>query len=411
MPVKSGYTTLVTTGGLGFRGIIPVVILIQLEDLIKDHILNEVDDPFPDDSDITEIDDFNIHLADYIDCFSGTSSGSWIALYLASKGANGQSKGIFEQRRVRNRYGVISPGSARGLMVFFQEFGDLIYPQDQATANLLMLGEDPATPGVGSPLLNGTGLQEALNEFFGDSKLSQLKTSCLVTSYDLESRAGIMFVFDSSNAPRKYGFTSSVRSEDPKSEDTFQSSIEPNFGQDFFLRDLAIGSGSTPVVFPAHEVELEEENQTLLLAEGTLFYGQEILPAAIQVASSIGDTSFSNLAVLSLGPGLTVPNLEDNINGGAVQWVLTGELALFSTEVTTEYVSKQTEYFFAANPVFKAGQYLRIQPFGEANTERGGLLSRSRVFEDLLPLEEVGEEFAELYRPALESFVEQFIFS
>lgn len=413
VPVESQYTTLVTVGGLGLRGIIPVVILVQVEDLIKEHILSELNHSFPEGSRIHSIDNFEIQLADYIDSFAGTSSGSWIALYLASKGGNGYAAGIFKQRNIRRKYGHINAGSAKGLLVFFHEYGEVIFPQEQATANLLMLGDNPITPGVATPLLNNSGLQEALNDLLGDTKMSELSASCLVASYDLAARAGTMFIFDDLVTPAQVGFTQSVRSEDPKTDASqFGSSIAPNYGQDFLARDIATGSASTPIVFPAHEVQAinAETNDTILLAEGTLYYGQEILPAAIQIANSTGDTSFGKTAVLSLGPGITVPQLADNANGGAVQWVFSGDLGTFSTEVTTEYISKQTEYFFAANPGVEPGQYLRIQPFGEVGTPRGGLLSRTRIVGDLPSLEDIGDDFATLYKPALESFVKRFIF-
>eukprot|EP00210_Caulerpa_lentillifera_P005090 g4862.t1 len=412
-PEDSSYTTLVTIGGLGLRGIIPAVILVELEQLINEHIRSDDTSHSPTVSGAHSIHRSRVQLADYIDSFSGTSSGSWIALYLASKGGNGHSAGIFNQREIIEKYGLITPGSAKGLLVFFHEYGEVIFPQEQATANVLMVGTNPITPGVVTPLLSNNGLKEALEDLLGDTQLSDLSTSCLVTSYDLVNRAGTMFIYDDLVSPPQVGFTQSIRSNEPDTEDLqLGSRIEPSYGRDFLLRDIATGSASEPVVFPAYEAQSinAETNDTMLLVEGTLYFAQEIFPAAIQIANSTGDTTFSSLAVLSLGPGLTVPNLEDNVNGGAAQWVASGELATVTTVISAEYFSKQTEYFFAANPNVKPGQYLRIQPFGEVGTPRGGLLSRTRIVNDLPSLEAIGEEFAALYRPALQSFVKQFIF-
>lgn len=145
-PQKSKYTTVVPIDGGGIRGILSVVVLVELEDSIKRHILTEKPELLPEGVDIKTIDDFEISLADFIDCFAGTSIGAVSALYLASKGGNGRAShpaGSTCERAVRRyRHSLPGPPRARAAQTKYCRNG---YP------GVSGIGPQPYNPPVVAP--------------------------------------------------------------------------------------------------------------------------------------------------------------------------------------------------------------------------------------------------------------------
>lgn len=411
-PRKSKYTTVVPIDGGGIRGILSVVVLVELEDSIKRHILTEKPELLPEGVDIKTIDDFEISLADFIDCFAGTSIGAVSALYLASKGGNGRAAAILSQRSVIERHGRVVPTSAKALLVLFVEFGPVVYPPDQTPSNLLSLGTNPFSPGVFTPVFGDTnGLRQLAESVFGDIRLSELSTSCLVTAYDLIQRTQILLVYDELASPPKYGFTRQVRRNKPRSRnESFLADVQGEYGFDISIGDAAIASSSAPPLFPAHEiVYTNQPERRLLLSDGSLFAGYPTFPALVHVANSTGDTSFSRIAVLSIGAGLSVPNLTDNADGGSLQWERSAELFTFGFNLIPEYRIKQLQSLFSANPKVKPGQFLRVQTVGLPGTQLNSILTVTTESELLPQLEAVGRQTAQVYSSRIDAFVKDFI--
>eukprot|EP00210_Caulerpa_lentillifera_P005100 g4872.t1 len=408
------YTTLVSIDGGGLRGIISAVILIELEDSIKTHILTTRPELLPLDTQVQSIDDFEISLADHIDCFVGNSIGALLALYLASKGGNGRVSDILNQRDVVKRYGEIAPTSAKGLIVVFYEFADVVFPPDQIGANIFNPGTNPADPGVVRPWLpNATGLRNLSQRLFGETKLSHLSTSCFVVAYDIARRSEILVVYDELESSPKYGFSQQIRSNTPRRKDrVLNREVQAVYGVDFYVSDIGIGSASFPVVFPAHEVlSLTLPQQRLLLTDGFFVQIDPVFPALVQIANSTGDTSFSRVAVMSIGVGVALPDLTRAANGGTSQWDGTGNRLTYSLNVFAEVLSKQIEFLFTSNPEVEPAQFLRIQTIEKPGSARHDILVDSTVGAFLPQLEAIGKETAQQFNSSIHAFVRNFIFS
>jgi len=347
-------------------------------------------------------------------CFAGTSSGSWSALYLASKGGNGASASILNEKRFIEQYGRITPGSARGLLIFYNEYSNAIFPQDQlARPSFLAIDRtDPTVPGLFTPVVEPDGGRTVLRGWFGDTTLSQLSASCFITGYDLLRGGGVLIVNDDLVSPARHGFTEVLRRDHPRRrEDQFMSNVRAHYGLDFYIRDIARGSSAAPVLVPAEEIKSLNGAETLLIADGYLLAPSPDLQAITQIANSTGDTSFSNTAVLSIGTGTRFVNLIDNANGGAQQWDNTGERVSIGLGSLPAILSSQIEFLFSANPAVKPGQYTRVDIYGPPGTELGGTLAGA-LYSDFLPqFEAIGQQLVEIYEESIRSFVENFIFT
>jgi len=413
-PADTNYTVLASADGGGFSGLITVHVFIELEDAIKRHILHHNPELLPEDSSIATIDDFEISLADFIDCFAATSAGSWSALYLASKGGNGASASILNEKRFIEQYGSIAPGSARGLLIFFNEYANAIFPQDQlARPNFLNIDTaDPAVPGLFTPVVERGGRRTVLRGWFGDTTLSQLSASCFITGFDLVRRSSVLFVNDDLVSPAHFGFTEVLRRNHPRRRgDPFMSDVRAHYELDFYIRDIARGSSSAIPLVPSEEVKSLNGAETLLTADGALFASNPDLPAITHIANSTGDSSFSNTAVLSIGTGTRLVNLTDNANGGAEQWDTTGERILIGFNNLPAILSTQIEFLFSANPAVKPGQYTRVDIYGPQGTDLFNALDGS-FYSDFLPrFEAIGQQVVEIYEDSIRSFVENFIFA
>eukprot|EP00210_Caulerpa_lentillifera_P004481 g4275.t1 len=416
-PEDASYTVLATADGGAFAALITANVFIELEDAIKRHILIDRPELLPEDSAIATIDDFEISLADFIDFFAGTSAGSWNVLYLASKGGNGASASILAEKRFIERYGVISPGSARGLLVFFNEYVNAMFPQDliPRPTPFSFGTTDLAFPGVATPQLNSEGGRTILRGWFGDTKLSQLSSSCLITAYDIVNRKNINFVYDNLVSPARYGFIEfPVRmSEQPRKRGTsFMSDVQTNYGVDFYIRDVSLASSSPPMVLPAVNVlSVNDGGEQLLLVDGYLNTANPTLPALFQVANSTGDSSFSRTAVFSVGTSTSLVNLRDNVNGGVAQWDLPLERFLFGLSTVPAILNKQLQFLFSANPLVKPGQYTRVNVFGRPGSEISRVRAGAFYSTTLPDFQRVGQQVVEIYKDVIRFFVEEFIFA
>eukprot|EP00210_Caulerpa_lentillifera_P005091 g4863.t1 len=408
----SKYTTLVSLDGGGIRGIISVMVLVELEDSIKRHILEERPELLPEQGQFTSIEDFELSLADYIDCFAGTSTGSITALYLASKGGNGRAAAVLQQKSIVESYGVIVPTSVRALIPLYALFGVIIYPSGQLPTNILDPRNDLSTPGVTTPVFSDSnGLRVMADSVFGNTTLSQLSTSCFVSAFDLIQRTQIMLVYDKFVSPPKYGFTKQIRRSIPRSRnESFLTNIKGEYGIDILVGDAAIASAAAPLLFPAHEVlSTNQPQRRFLLIDGFLLSSDPTFSALVHIANSTGDTEFSRTAVLSIGTGLAVPNLLDNANGGSAQWIRSGDLLSFGFNLIAEFRNKNLQFLFGANSKTKTGQFLRIQPVGLPGMQLNSLLMVNSAPEFIPQLEAVGRQTAAAFSSQIQNFVKEFI--
>jgi len=215
------YTTGLTFDGGAFRGIISVVVAEEIEQAIKEYLLDHPE-YLPKGANIKTTDDFVVLLADFFDFMAGVSSGSWTSGYLATKGGQGASDKVFSDRSVIRKYGRIVPGEAKGMRVFYKEYGGEFYPGEirfnytapviqpsltDLPLNLSVLSSFNRSqarnffpsiqiPGVNTAFFDATGLEETLSLFLGESKLSDCEIFYVVHAYDLMSRRNTHFMND-----------------------------------------------------------------------------------------------------------------------------------------------------------------------------------------------------------------------
>ena len=441
------YTTVLSVDGLGLRCMIPAMVAIEVESSIKRYLLAHPE-YLPDDGAITTVDDFDIQLADYFDVMTGVSCGTWVTGYLASKGGNGTASRVLEDPRIVQRYGRILPGQARGLEVFFTEYGPTFYPdglnfnlnQRATTEGVFEFPTPPFNfnqasltdpnrrplisliqiPGVTSPTYSVEGLELALDLFLGDTKLSDLSTYYLSYVYDLIRRQTISFVHDTTsdlhhrtftshgvirNEPRVFPETNGGETVDVQPDRTVQSSL------DFYMKDVLRAGSASPALYPAKELSpIGRDDIMYSLIDGFMAGSNPSLHALIQLSAQPSLIPITEIAMLSLGSGVALQQLEERADGSALGWLANNALLGITTEGSAENIQSQVDYMFYGNPYVRPGQYLRVQTTKETDEANGEAFTRATEPEDIPIYTRVGRRTSRRYREAIDHFVEHFIF-
>jgi uncharacterized protein len=142
------YRILSIDGG-GIRGVIPAVMLLQIEKIIQKH--------------------YQQTIFDYFDMFVGTSTGSIIASSLVA------------QKNIQS------------ILEVYRQKGKIIFPY-QSRWSLQRIGL-VMQYGISAPKYSNQGLIEVISEQFQDLKFRDISDNkrLLITSYDTESRQPVIF--------------------------------------------------------------------------------------------------------------------------------------------------------------------------------------------------------------------------
>ncbi|MEO5911426.1 MAG: patatin-like phospholipase family protein [Pelobium sp.] len=146
--------TILSIDGGGIKGIIPGMVLVELEERLKKRTGN------PD-----------TFLADYFDYFAGTSTGGILTCLLLCPSKEDPKRPRFTAKEALNLY--VENGSkifaSKGVKKFFADIGWVTERYD------------------------ATVLENILAEYFEDIKLSELIKPCLITAYNIELRKAHFF--------------------------------------------------------------------------------------------------------------------------------------------------------------------------------------------------------------------------
>ncbi|MBU0696689.1 MAG: patatin-like phospholipase family protein [Bacteroidetes bacterium] len=146
--------TILSIDGGGIKGIIPGMVLVELEERLKQRTGNP-----------------NTFLADYFDYFAGTSTGGILICLILCPSKEDPKKPRFTAREALNLY--IENGSkifeSKGVKKFFADIGWVTERYD------------------------ATVLEDILLKYFEDVKLSELIRPCLITAYNIELRKAHFF--------------------------------------------------------------------------------------------------------------------------------------------------------------------------------------------------------------------------
>src|SRR5690606_33195327 len=133
----------------GIRGIIPGMVLVELEKKIKIATSNE-----------------QAHLSEYFDFFAGTSTGGILISILLCPQIDDPRKPRF---------------SAQEALDIYLEHGTEIFTTSGWRRFLNQFG-------LLTELYDASQLEAVLYDYFGDTKLSQLIKPCIITAYNIELR-------------------------------------------------------------------------------------------------------------------------------------------------------------------------------------------------------------------------------
>lgn len=223
--------------GGGIRGIIPGMLLAALERRLKRVSGN------PDAA-----------IVDYFDFFAGTSTGGILTCLLLCPDRQNPSRPRFTAKEALDIY--LNHGSDIFKAGFFRrlisKFG-------------LLSERYPATT-----------LEHVLENYFGETKLSQLLKPCIITAYNIELRKTHFF--------------------------RQQTAILRGDPRDFYLRDVCRATSAAPTYFSVAEIYSMSGTRYPLL-DGGVFAPNPSMSALVEVTRAFNETKINDISILSLGTG------------------------------------------------------------------------------------------------------------
>ena len=425
-PASAKYRTLLSIDGGGIRGIIPVMILMEVERDIKEHIFERRDTLVPADvrDRIHSEDDFDIDLTDYFDVVAGTSIGSLLACYIAARGRG--SERIVNDPEIVANYGRLRSGSMEACRAAFREYSSRVFPRRNIFRRI---GR------VFRPAYASEGLEETLRAMFGETTMNDMETSCLITSYDLRRNAACSFLHgcraDAGNytvrtavrqGPRTSAAAGAATESHPEEHhqptecrDGWDPDVEFIKGTNYRLRDIALASSSAPTYFrPARISPVDMENpEEFILVDGGVVANNPTLQALSYAPSTFspGEGDIREVAVFSVGCGTVDPSAPHDDEPGIAWWLTSGYLIDAFSNGTGEYIQAVVDLWFYHNLRLPFGQYVRIQRSEPRNTEVGEVLGNMDNADNVPTLEEVGRQMAKTHKAEIQRFVRDYLFA
>lgn len=277
--------------GGGIRGIIPAQILVHIERLLRE---------------ITK--DSSYRIADYFDLIAGTSTGGILACaYLLAE---------YDRPKF----------TAEEVLDLYFERGDDIF-------SIPLFHRIRTAGGLLDEKYPAAGLEEALDDYFGDAMLKDLFKPSLITAYDIKRRKAHFFTQHDADNP----------------------------DHNFYLRDVARATAAAPTYFEVAKVK-SEANKVYPLVDGGIFANNPALCAYAEMRSKFSTPEMKiqagDIMLLSLGTGYAKASYsyDQAKDWGLAAWAKPA-LDMMMTGVA-ETVDYQLQQLFAA--AGQPEQYLRI---------------------------------------------------
>ena len=300
----------------GIRGIIPAIILTEIEKRTQKQIFS------------------------LFDLIAGSSSGGILALGLTKPRldlAGSDSPPVAQY-------------SAEELLQIYLEYGAEIF-YEPFWEQLLGQLEDIFV----QPKYSSEGREEIIKQYFGDSPLENNLKEVFVTSYDIEQRIPIFF-------------TNKLEKQQTKSKKFRKLCLG------FTLTDAALATSATPTYFAPYRVSSSHNtNGFYTLVDGGLVANNPanlaILEAQISRQENQQALNIEDILVVSLGTGsLTSVYPYDQVkNWGLLQW--TKPLLNMVLDGGSEVVAGELERLFEATNKGHKTSYYRFQPFLKSELE------------------------------------------
>lgn len=222
--MNEGSRAILSIDGGGIRGIIPAIVLNYIE--------QETDKP----------------IADLFDVIAGTSTGGILALGLTKPGEDGR------------------PAlTALDLVELYERRGEEIFPPSRF-AFIRQLNEEK---------YSAEGLERALREKLGDTRISEAIAEVIVTAYDIQRRAPIFF--------------------------RTAKAIEDRESHDFLMRDVARATSAAPTYFEPFQLAAVSPQPDYALVDGGVFANNPAMCAFVD--DHAGRARPDDTLMVSLGTG------------------------------------------------------------------------------------------------------------
>ncbi|MDJ0598429.1 MAG: patatin-like phospholipase family protein [Crocosphaera sp.] len=299
------YKILSIDGG-GIRGIIPAILLAEIEKRTQKPI----------------------HTL--FDLMAGTSTGGLLALGLVKPDPDASEP--------KAEY------TAEELIAMYVDYGGVIFYESFLEQ---LLG--PVEDIFAQPKYSPEGRDEVVTKFFGDTPLQNCLKEVFVTSYDIEQRIPVFF-------------TSKLEKQQTESRQ-FRKLC-----QGFTLKDAGMATSAAPTFFPPYHVPTSHNtNGFYTLIDGGMVANNPtslaIMEAELTERKKGHELSKNDILVASLGTGsLTTPyKYADVRNWGVLQWVQ--PILNIILDGGSELVAGQLERLLEPAGVENPGLYYRFQTF------------------------------------------------
>ncbi|NEO30640.1 MAG: patatin [Symploca sp. SIO3C6] len=333
---KPQYKILAIDGG-GIRGIIPAVILAEIEKRTQKPIFS------------------------LFDLIAGTSTGGILALGLTKPKLDLQAA----DSKPKAQY------SAEDFIEMYLDKGDEIFYEPFVEK---LLG--PIEDFLFQPKYASSTREEVLREYLGDTPLERCLTEIFVTSYDLEE--GIPILFTSKVGKQQIGSRSFRK-----------------LCRGFTFKDAGMATSAIPTYFPPYRVYTTQNNGGYYaLIDGGLVANNPTALAILEAennAAQQGKTLHAqDILIVSLGTGaLTETYKYDDVrNWGILQW--TRPLLNLVLDGGSEVIAGQLERSLKANYKDNSSLYYRFQTSLTRelgiidNTQRGNILRLKTLAEQII---------------------------
>ncbi len=324
--------------GGGIRGILPGIVLTRLESILQKKTANE-----------------DLRLSDMFDFFAGTSTGGILSLsYLIP---NAENRPKFSTQQAVNLY---------------LDRGDEIF--DVSFWQKLKSGY-----GIADEKYDASELEEALDDNFGDIKLSELLKPCIISSYDIRNG--------------KPHFFKQHRSQ--------------NLEYNYKVKDVARATSAAPTYFEAARIK-NDLGTPFPLIDGGVFVNNPALVAYSEVRTMSFEgidhlPTAKDMMIVSLGTGSKSKSYEYKKakDWGAVGWIKPIiEIMMSGNSKTVHY--HLTQIYASLDEIEDKDNYHRLEPeiiTADSQMDNASLENMANLKQDALSylsLEEVDNELNEI---------------
>lgn len=327
--MKKAKIRILAIDGGGIRGIIPAKILVHIEKILKEISRNE-----------------DATISDYFDLIAGTSTGGIITSLLTS------ANPTYEALDIVNLY--LTHGAA-------------IFTRSAVTKTI-------DRGALFHPMYQHENLEEIIEQYIGQQKISDLKRPCLIPTYNIETGTAT--------------FVSSLG---------ISQMTEP----DSLVQDVLRATTAAPTYFSPTKKGRHG------FIDGGMFANNPALCAYVEATKFPSEPSTKDIMILSLGTGSINRKYPYRIakKWGRLSWIRPA-LEIYSS-ASSQTVNHQLEVLYEKKDL--QDNYLRIEPNLHDFTVNTAMDDASATnVEQLL---QVGETMCQLYDKPLRQFLQSVIIS